>query len=164
MAETETEAVPWLSEGEMRAWRTLLHATTGLLATLDRELQAAHGLSLAEYEVLVIVSESGEWGIRMNDLADLLHLSPSGVTRRVDGMVRRGLIARRQCPEDRRGSFAVLTDEGLTRLRESAPTHVRGVRAHFVDRLSPRQLANVANALATVEVDRSAAAGGCDEH
>jgi DNA-binding MarR family transcriptional regulator len=152
----------WLSDAEMQAWRTLLDAATGLLATLDQELQAAHGLSLAEYEVLVVVSARGDEGVRMQDLAGLLHLSPSGATRRVDGMVRRGLVARRQCPTDRRGSYAVLTDAGTARLEEAAPTHVRGVRAHFIDRLSERQLANVTSALAAIEIDRNAAAGGCD--
>jgi DNA-binding MarR family transcriptional regulator len=159
--EADTD-VPWLSETELRAWRTLLDVATGLLATLDQELQAAHGLSLAEYEVLVVVSERGKEGVRMQDLAGMLHLSPSGATRRVDGMVRRGLVARTQCPTDRRGSYAVLTDAGMARLREAAPTHVRGVRAHFVDRLSARQLATVTNALAAVEIDHDAAAGGCD--
>jgi DNA-binding MarR family transcriptional regulator len=153
----------WLSDAEMQAWRTLLDAATGLLATLDQELQAAHGLSLAEYEVLVVVSARGDEGVRMQDLAGLLHLSPSGATRRVDGMVRRGLVARRQCPTDRRGSYAVLTEAGAARLVEAAPTHVRGVRAHFIDRLSERQLANVTGALAAIEIDRAAAAGGCDE-
>jgi DNA-binding MarR family transcriptional regulator len=157
-----TEAVEWLSASEMTAWRTLLDAATGLLATLDQELQGAHGLSLAEYEVLVVLSERGREGMRMQDLAGLLHLSPSGATRRVDGMVRRGLVSRRQCPTDRRGSYAVLTDEGTERLRKAAPTHVQGVRAHFIDRLSERQLANVTNALAAIEINRDAAAGGCD--
>ena len=68
----------------MHAWRTLLDTATGLLATLDQELQAEHGLSLAEYEVLVVVSEQGEEGLRMQDLAGTLHLSASGATRRVD--------------------------------------------------------------------------------
>jgi DNA-binding MarR family transcriptional regulator len=161
--ERRTEAVAWLTPTEMKAWRTLLDAATGLLATLDQELQSGHGLSLAEYEVLVVLSERGQEGVRMQDLAGMLHLSPSGATRRIDSMVRRGLVARRQCPTDRRGSFAVLTEAGSARLREAAPTHVRGVRAHFIDRLSERQLASVTNALAAIDVDEAAAAGGCDE-
>jgi DNA-binding MarR family transcriptional regulator len=161
--ESRSDAVEWLTRNEMKAWRTLLDAATGLLATLDQELQAAHGLSLAEYEVLVVLSGRGDEGVRMQDLAGMLHLSPSGATRRIDSMVRRALVARRQCPTDRRGSFAVLTEVGSVRLREAAPTHVRGVRAHFIDRLSERQLANVTNALAAIDVDEAAAAGGCDE-
>ena len=125
---------------------------------LDQELQGEHRLTLAEYEVLAIISDAGEGGLRMQELAETLHLSPSGVTRRVDGMVRRGLVVRRQCSEDRRRSYAMLTDDGWNRLREAAPTHVRGVRAHFVDRLTERQLANVANALSSVSIDLEAAA------
>jgi DNA-binding MarR family transcriptional regulator len=157
------DRVRWLSDPEMRAWRSLLTTTSGLLATLDNELQAEHGMSLGEYEVLVLLSEAPEQSLRMTDLAAPLHLSPSGITRRIDGLVKHGLVERQQCPSDRRGSYAVLTDLGLKRLKEAAPTHVRGVRAHFVDRLSERQLANLASALSTVSIDDSRAAGGCDD-
>lgn len=153
----------WLSEAEMRAWRALLDVSTGVMATLDTELRAEHGLSLGEYEVLVHLSEAPEHSLRMTDLAAGLRLSPSGITRRIDGLVREGLVERRQCPSDRRGSNAVLTEKGLSRLNEAAPTHVRGVRSHFVDQLSERQLANLTSALSAVVVDREAAAGGCDE-
>jgi DNA-binding MarR family transcriptional regulator len=156
-------AVHWLSEPEMQCWRALISVTTGVLGALDSELQAEHGLSLGEYEVLVHLSEEPEHSLRMTDLAGRLHLSPSGITRRIDGLERAGLVERRQCPSDRRGSNAVLTDEGLRRLAAAAPTHVRGVRAHFIDQLSPAEIANLASALATIEVDRDAAAGGCDD-
>ncbi|MGH8978538.1 MAG: MarR family winged helix-turn-helix transcriptional regulator [Acidimicrobiia bacterium] len=156
-------AVRWLSETEQRSWRALVQTTTGLLAVLDQELQAAHGLTLAEYEVLAIISEADDAGVRMQELAETLHLSPSGVTRRVDGMVRRGLVTRRQCSEDRRRSYAMLTADGLNRLREAAPTHVRGVREHFINQLSERQLASVASALSLVRIDERIAAGGCDD-
>jgi DNA-binding MarR family transcriptional regulator len=152
----------WLSEPEMRAWRALVARTTGLLATLDRELQAEHGISLGDYEVLVHLSAAPGHYVRMTDLAAALHLSPSGITRRIDGLVKAGWVERQRCPTDRRGLNAVLTDLGAKKLEECAPTHVEGVRAHFVDRLTPRQLANIASALEAVEFDESAAAGGCD--
>jgi DNA-binding MarR family transcriptional regulator len=152
----------WLTDSEQAAWRTLISSTTGLLATLDNELQGAHGLSLGEYEVLVRLSEAPGHSLRMTDLAASLHLSPSGMTRRIDALVKTGVVERQQCPTDRRGSNAVLTAEGMKRLRAAAPTHVEGVRRHFVDRLSERQLANLATALANVVVDADAAAGGCD--
>jgi len=161
--EVEAADVRWLTPQQLQAWQTLLSTTTSLLAVLDRELQAEHELSLAEYEVLVVVSERGPEGLRMQDLAGGLRLSPSGATRRVDGMVRRGFVARRQCPTDRRGSYVVLTDAGRAKLETAAPTHVRGVRQYFIDRLSERQLANVANALGLVEIRPEDAAGGCDE-
>jgi DNA-binding MarR family transcriptional regulator len=155
-------AVLWLTDPEMRAWRALIQTTTGLLATLDNELQAAHGLSLGDYEVLVHLSDAPDRSLRMSELAGRLHLSPSGITRRIDGLARAGFVERRQCPTDRRGSNAVITDTGIQALRNAAPTHVRGVREHFVSRLTERQLANLASALSSVEVDPASAAGGCD--
>jgi DNA-binding MarR family transcriptional regulator len=160
MAQRTTQ---WLSESEMQAWRALIQVTTAVLGVLDNELQAEHGLSLGEYEVLVHLSEEPDHSLRMTDLAGRLHLSPSGITRRIDGMERAGLVERKQCPSDRRGSNAVLTDEGLRVLREAAPTHVRGVRTHFIDQLSEREIAGLAAALTAVSVDPAAAAGGCDE-
>jgi DNA-binding MarR family transcriptional regulator len=160
MAEQVTR---WLSQPELRAWKALIDVTTAVMATLDVELRAEHGLSIGEYEVLVRLSETPGYSLRMTDLAANLKLSPSGITRRVDGLVRAGLVDRVPCPSDRRGSNAVLTEKGLQRLQEAAPTHVRGVRAHFVDQLTERQLANLASALSAVVVDPDAAAGGCDE-
>ena len=146
----------------MEAWRALIGTTTGLLATLDNELQARHGVSLGDYEVLVHLSEAPEGYLRMTDLAHSLHLSPSGITRRIDGLVKAGWVERKRCPTDRRGSNAVLTELGRKTLEDAAPTHLEGVRAHFIDRLSDRQLANLAAALKHVELDPEAAAGGCD--
>ena len=109
-------AVLWLTDPEMRAWRALIQTTTGLLATLDNELQAAHGLSLGDYEVLVHLSDAPDGSLRMSELAGRLHLSPSGITRRIDGLVRAGLVERRHCPTDRRGSNAVMTETASRRL------------------------------------------------
>jgi len=147
----------------MQCWRALITVTTGVLGALDSELQAEHGLSLGEYEVLVHLSEEPEHSLRMTDLAGRLHLSPSGITRRIDGLERAGLVERRRCPADRRGSNAVLTREGMRRLAAAAPTHVRGVRKYFIDQLADDEITALASALASIHVDRDAAAGGCDE-
>jgi DNA-binding MarR family transcriptional regulator len=101
--------------------------------------------------------------MRMSELAAHMHLSPSGITRRIDGMVKAGLVERKQCPTDRRGSNAVLTELGTKTLGNAAPTHVAGVRTHFIERLSERQLASLATALGSIEIDPKLAAGGCDE-
>jgi DNA-binding MarR family transcriptional regulator len=147
----------------MRAWQGLITSTTALLAVLDNELQAEHGLSLGDYEVLVHLSEADGHAIRMSELANRLHLSPSGITRRVDGLVRTGLVERRRCPNDRRGANAVLTPLGKKTLETAAPTHLRGVREYFIDRLAPDDLASLATLLAAIDVDDARAAGGCDE-
>jgi DNA-binding MarR family transcriptional regulator len=147
----------------MVAWRRLVASTTALLAVLDNELQAEHGLSLGDYEVLVFLSEAPGRAIRMSELADRLHLSPSGITRRVDGLVRSGLVERQRCPNDRRGANAVLTPLGAKTLKSAAPTHVRGVREYFIDRLSARDLDQLATLLSAIAVDDARAAGGCDE-
>jgi DNA-binding MarR family transcriptional regulator len=150
--------VAWLTDREQRAWRALVGATSALMATLDAELQAAHQMSLADYEVLVALSEAPDRRLRMSDLAAVLHLSPSGLTRRLDGLTRRSWVTRERCPSDRRGTFAVLVDEGYRRLEEAAPTHVAGVRRHFIDRLSDRQLSNLAGALDGLEAATCASA------
>jgi len=157
------QEVRWLTEPEMLAWRALVHTTTGLLGTLDNDLQAGHGLSFGDYEVLVHLSEAPGRAIRMSELAGRLRLSPSGITRRIDGLVKSGLVERSPCPNDRRGSNAVLTALGLETLRAAAPTHVRGVRAHFIDRLTVAQLEELTAALSSIEVDEAGAAGGCDQ-
>lgn len=157
-----SEAVRWLTQAEMLAWHGLVRSTTGLLAVLDNELQAEHALSLGDYEVLVHLSEAPDQAIRMSELAGTLHLSPSGITRRIDGLVKCGLVERRPCPSDRRGSNAVLTALGMKTLATAAPTHLRGVREHFVDRLTEEQLAQLATALSSIDIDEQRAAGGCD--
>lgn len=144
------EDTPWLTSEEMRAWRSLVAATSRLMSTLDLELQSECGLALADYEVLVHLSESPEHRARMSELADALHLSPSGLTRRVDRLARDGLVARERCPSDRRGAFAVLTPLGVERLAGAAPSHLRHVREHFVDRVEPGRLATLADTLALV--------------
>jgi len=140
----------------MHAWRSLLRAHSRVLGRLDAELQASQGISVADYGVLVQLSEEEDGRLRMSELAQRLLLSPSGLTRRLEGLVRAGLVERRQCPTDRRGSFAELTPAGRARLEAVAPDHVDQVRRHFVDRLSRRQLVALADAL-----DKVATEPGC---
>jgi DNA-binding MarR family transcriptional regulator len=134
----------------MRAWRSLVGAHHDLMATLDAELVEQFGVSMSEYEVLVVLSEQDGRRLRMTDLAEWLNLSPSGLTRRLDTVVSRGWVAREKCPSDRRGTYAVLTDPGYGELQRIAPTHVASVRAHFIDRLTPEQLDALADALSEV--------------
>ena len=144
-------AVAWLSDDEQLAWRTLINVHGHLMSRLDAELQAAHHLGLADYEVLVHLSEAPERSLRMSELAERLLLSPSGLTRRLDGLVREGLVERQAYLSDRRGSLAVLTPAGLARLEEAAPTHVAGVRSYVVAPLGRDRLLQLAEILGQIE-------------
>jgi DNA-binding MarR family transcriptional regulator len=142
--------VDWLDDEEMRAWRGLVEVSADLHASLEAELMEAFGFSEGDYAVLVNLSEAPERRQRMCDLAARLHLSPSGLTRRLDGLVRAGLVAREPSAADRRVTLAVLTDAGYTALEAAAPLHVDGVRRHFLRHLSraqARQLGNTFDAL-----------------
>lgn len=140
----------WLDPLEMRAWRAFLASHSRLLARLDSELQATASLGISDYGVLVTLSDAPDNRLRMSELAERMLLSPSGLTRRVDSLVRTGLVERALCPEDRRGTFAVLTDAGREQLRRVAPHHVRQVRMHFVDLLSRDEITVLATALERV--------------
>lgn len=139
-----------LNETELRAWQALLHAHHQVVGTLDDELRAEHGLSLADYDVLLRLARSSEGGLRMTDLAEKVLMSPSGLTRLVDRLVGRGLVERRTDAEDARVTLAELTERGRRTLRKAAGTHLRGIREHFTGLLSESQLRNVASGLETI--------------
>ncbi|QTR06195.1 MarR family transcriptional regulator [Saccharothrix algeriensis] len=120
----------------MRAWRNYVTGASVLEDRLHRELQDRHGLSLADYEVLVRLSEQRGRRMRMSQLAEEVASSKSRVSHQVARMEREGLLRRRECPEDGRGVFAELTEAGVKALEDSAPTHVEGVRAHMIDLLT----------------------------
>ena len=117
----------------------LIEAYTGLTTVLERELAAA-GLALSWFEVLVRLGRTPGHALRMSELAAQVSFSASGLTRLVDRMESAGLVRRQACPEDRRGSLAVLTDEGAARLHEVLPHHLAGLQSHLVDPLGPDQL------------------------
>lgn len=148
--ETEQQ-VRWLDEDQQQSWRALLVGMTLLLDRLDDDLHRVCDLSLVEYEILVRLSESPARRLRMAQLADALAHSRSRVTHTVARMEKDGLVARANSPEDGRGVFALLTDEGYALLEKVAPVHVNGVREHLVDLVSREDfeaLGRVMNAVA----------------
>ena len=118
----------------------MLRAHAELTRTLDAELAREHDLPLSSYEVLLFLNDSDEGRMRMSELADRALLSRSGLTRLVDRMVAAGLIERAACRTDRRGAFAVLTDEGEARLGTARPVHQRGVQEHFAGLLTASEV------------------------
>lgn len=130
----------WLGTAEMRAWRAYVDGGQRLMGVLNKDLQDGHGLSMAEYKILVMLSESPDGSVRMSDLADGVLSSRSRLTHQIRRMEALGLVVRDTCLDDGRGVLAVITDEGHRRLAEAAPTHVRSVRAHLVDLLTSAEL------------------------
>ncbi|BCB88088.1 MarR family winged helix-turn-helix transcriptional regulator [Phytohabitans suffuscus] len=133
----------WLSEEEQRTWRAFLHASRALWDTLDRELQRDAGMPHAYYEILVRLSEAPSRMLRMSDLAEATSSSRSRLSHAVARLEEYGWVRREDCPTDRRGQLAVLTDQGFEVLAAAAPGHVEGVRTHLFDQLSPEQAAQL---------------------
>src|SRR4051794_28399842 len=146
----------WLDPDEMRAWRAMVQLIVELQAEQEDALSAAHGLTEGEYGVLVHLSEAPGHRLRMCDLAQALRLSPSGLTRRIDGLARQGLVVREPSSCDRRAMLAVLTDEGMRKLQAAAPTHVAAVRKSFIDHLDPAQLRSLSETIELLQTSRHA--------
>lgn len=123
----------------MAAWRSFIETIGDLTNAIEKDL-AVDGLNLGDYQVLVYLSEAEERAMRMCDLADVLQLSPSGLTRRLDGLVKGGLVTRQPSELDGRVMMAVLTDLGRQKLADAAPSHVASVRHHIFDHLTPDQV------------------------
>ncbi|MGW5556811.1 MarR family winged helix-turn-helix transcriptional regulator [Micromonospora sp. NPDC003944] len=130
----------WLDPDEQRTWRAYLTATRALMDTLDRELQRDAGMPHAYYEILVRLSETPGRQLRMSELADAAGSSRSRLSHAVARLEAAGWVRREECPTDRRGQIALLTDEGFATLAAAAPGHVEGVRRHLFDALSPAQV------------------------
>ena len=131
----------WLTEEEQQAWRGLLRMTSQLNARMNRQLQDDYGISLPDYDVLVVLSEAPAGRLRVFEIADALAWEQSRVSHQLARMQRRGLVAREECATDARGAFVVLTEAGRAAIERAAPAHVETVRQLVFDGLSPGQLA-----------------------
>ena len=149
----------WLTEEEQRAWRGLLRMTSQLNARANRLLQEEYGISLADYEVLVALSEAPEGRLRVFEVADALAWEQSRVSHQLARMQRRGLITREGCATDARGAFAVLTTVGRGAIERAAPAHVEQVRQLVFDELSHEQVSALTE-IRTRVLDRLAATAG----
>ena len=139
-----------LDELQFRAWRAFIYAYTTVVPTLDQELARAQGISFNQFEVLVWLRGAGTSGLRMSDLASRVVLSPSGVTRAVDQLERKGLVERCIFEGDKRGYLATLTPEGKTFLRKATTFHLQGLRKHFLNHLNRTQLKQMADAMEAI--------------
>ena len=121
-----------LNDLETRAWVGLLHAHATVVKQLDAELVVAHGISISAFEVLWRLAATENGRLRMTDLAELVLLSPSGLSRLVDRLESEGMIERIACPTDGRAINATITDAGRARLAQAETTHFEGIRRTFL--------------------------------
>nr|MDT0656605.1 MarR family transcriptional regulator [Micromonospora sp. DSM 115978] len=130
-----------LEPDRLAAWRSYIEASQRLFTRLEEDLRADSELTFADYHVLVLLAEAPRHRLRMGQLASKLVFSPSRLTYQISAMQRRGLVMREACPDDRRGSEAVLTATGLETLRAAAPHHLTSVRTHLMDDLDDAEVA-----------------------
>ena len=125
----------WLNPAEMKAWRNYIIASRRLYEALDEDLDC-HELSMADYEVLVQLSDAPDRKMRMSELAEESMLSRSRLSHRIKVMEKAGWVKREACPDDKRGFFAVMTAKGWKAIVAAAPDHVHSVRSRFIDHLT----------------------------
>jgi DNA-binding MarR family transcriptional regulator len=130
----------WLTDSEQRAWRAYLESSKILFDALDRQLQREADMPHAYFEILVRLSETEGWALRMSELATQTGSSRSRLSHAVARLEERGWVEREDCLTDRRGQIAKLTDAGYEVLRGAAPGHVGAVRNYLIEALDDEQL------------------------
>ena len=132
--------VQWLTAGELDGWLSVVRLLTWLPWSIDQQLQRDADLSMVEYQVLAMLSQSPQRTMRMSSLAEVTNASLSRLSHLVKRLEARGLVRREPDPADGRFTNAILTDQGLRTLTAAAPAHVAHVRSLVIDVLSPEQL------------------------
>lgn len=146
-APSSTQEARWLTKNQQRAWRQWINIQARSSTELTRQLQSESKLSLAEYVVLVHLSEAPERQLRIAALADALQWDRSRVSHQLTRMSKRGFVSRKSCDADGRGAFVVLEEEGLNTLVAAAPGHANKVQELFFDKLTDRETIQLANIL-----------------
>jgi DNA-binding MarR family transcriptional regulator len=133
----------------MKAWRAFIETVGDLTMALERDLLPT-GLTVGDYQVLVYLSEAPDHQMRMSDLADRLQLTPSGLTRRLDGLVQHKWVERVPSVLDRRVTMAQLTAAGFATLEAAAPVHVESVQQRIFDHLDSEQVRHLGTAFTAI--------------
>jgi len=157
------EETRWLTADEQLAWRTFLIACHTLFSAVDAQLLRDSDIPHGYYEILVRLSETPGRALRMTQLAEASTSSKSRLSHAVARLEERGWVRRTDCPTDRRGQIAHLTDEGFAALAAAAPGHVDQVRRSLIDRLTPEQVEQLREIGAAIieGTDPDVTAGGC---
>jgi DNA-binding MarR family transcriptional regulator len=144
------DTVPWLSADEQRSWRSVVRLHRKLFAGLTADLQAQSGLSGADFEVLVALTDVPDGRVRFQDLAREIDWEQSRLSHQIRRMAKRDLVAREECAEDGRGAYVVISAHGRTVVEAAAPKHVATVRRLVLDALTPEEFAELGRLSAKV--------------
>jgi DNA-binding MarR family transcriptional regulator len=140
---TDQTAIP----PAVRAFTRLVRANASTTRLLSAELQAEHGLTLSDYEALLLLSRAEDGHMKRIDLSRSLLLTPSGVTRLLEGLEDAGLVESMPCPSDRRVTYAVITDAGREKIKDASCGHVASINSLLEEHLSKREIDTVAEIL-----------------
>jgi DNA-binding MarR family transcriptional regulator len=151
------EGLKYFPPAREAAWLGLLQAHAELTRGLDAALSARHGLSLSAYEVLSRLAHADDGHLRMSDLAERSQLSLSRVSRVIDALEHRGLVARRSCPGDSRVVHATITDPGRTLVNQAQDTFFAAIEERFLGRLSCDEVALLGQIFGRLVCARAAA-------
>jgi len=146
---------PYRTTPEIQTWVALLRAHATSIRRFNAELVGEHGLTLNDYEVLLHLSHAEGRRLRRVDLAERVLLTPSGITRLLEGLERYGYVERASCAADARVTYAQLTEDGEAKLREAAKTHVAGIHAFFRERFSKEEVKALGGLLERLPLDPS---------
>ncbi|MEM9564770.1 MAG: MarR family transcriptional regulator [Actinomycetota bacterium] len=139
--------VEWLDDEERRAWLALLEVGTGLFEILDRDLKRLGEVTMEDYEVLHLLSETEDRRLRVGELATRMLASRTRLSQRIDRLAGRGLVRRERCRDDGRAIDVILTEDGVELLERIAPAHLRSVRALLFDHLTRTDVSSLGRSL-----------------
>ncbi|MET8829054.1 MarR family winged helix-turn-helix transcriptional regulator [Streptomyces sp. NPDC004610] len=139
------KAPHWLDQKEYAAWREFIRMQEKLIGRLARQVQAESSLSAADYTVLVELTEVPDGKLRFMELVRAVEWEKSRMSHQISRMVKRGLVAREECPDGGRGALMAITPAGRAAITEAAPRHVEAVRRYFIEALTPEELDSVAH-------------------
>jgi DNA-binding MarR family transcriptional regulator len=140
-----------ITSEELAVWRALIDTTADLRRILGADLLRDTSLSAADYQVLLALREAGGGRLRSSELASIIDWERSRLSHHIARMERRGLIRRDDCATDRRGAEVVLTDDGARMFRGATAPHMRAIKEHFADALTPQQLQALADVLQALQ-------------
>jgi DNA-binding MarR family transcriptional regulator len=151
-----------LTDQELSAWRFFIKSHARIIEQIERDLEEEKRVPLSTYDVLIALFEAQDRRLRLQDLTKKVIITKSGLTRLLDRIEKEGLIRRERSETDRRGFYAVLTEEGEQQLRKAWPIYAKGIKSYFASPLSSEELEVVQKAFTIVHGHMEQLDGGAE--